>query len=146
MLEARLFRHRELTNVAGVSLGPRRSAGASSEGVTTVAANQRVDALTKLELICHGTKHRSDLAPGPGLGVTAATVAVADALSILISSSMITVICSGGLRWALDSDGGTSTMCTENACSPLRPSTTPNSTRWPAFKLVTPGGNALART
>ena len=58
----------------------------------------------------------------------------------------MTVICSGGLRWALDSDGGASTTRSDSACSPLRPSTMPNSTFWPALRLVTPGGSAVART
>ena len=58
----------------------------------------------------------------------------------------MTAICSGALRDALDSDGGASSRCSDRACSPWRPSTTPNSTFCPALSVVTPGGSAFERT
>lgn len=62
--------------------------------------------------------------------------------SSLMTSSTITVMSSGFFRVAATTDGSGSSTRTDNACSPRRPSATPNSTRWPGFSSVTPPGSA----
>src|SRR5207302_5032093 len=60
-------------------------------------------------------------------------------------SSMTPCSSSAGRRAVCASDGNGSSTRTDRACSPRRPSATPNSTRWPGLSVV-PDGSADAWT
>src|SRR5688572_6189112 len=59
---------------------------------------------------------------------------------------MMLTMSAGFFRSAFDTDCVGSRTRTCSAWSPLRPWTTPNSTRVPAFRVATPAGRAAART
>src|SRR5450759_160366 len=65
-----------------------------------------------------------------------------------MTSSTMTVIASGEVRFLAateaTTDGAGSSTRKDSACAPRRPSTTPNSTRVPPLRLVTPAGKASA--
>src|ERR1700678_3365721 len=62
---------------------------------------------------------------------------------------MMTIISSGALRGFFSGTvtvGGGSSRRTCSACTPLRPSATPNSTRCPCLRAVVPAGSAVECT